>query len=70
MGSVYDVEAILRRKQIYGRVFYRIKWLNYNGKFNTWESEDDIFCDGILEKFVISRANKIISEWFFCVYNI
>lgn len=64
MDRQYDVEAILRRKIVDGKVFYRIKWLNFASKLNTWEPEENLFCNEILERFIISRANKIISEYF------
>lgn len=69
MDKQYFVEAILRRKKVDGKIFYRIKWLHYDGKFNTWEPEENLFCDEILETFIRRRADKILSGYFLCFLN-
>lgn len=65
-SKFYDAEKILRRKVFDGKLFYRIKWLNFENEHNTWEPEENLSCDETLEDFIIKRAKRIIGEYFYC----
>lgn len=38
----YEVERVIEKKIDKGKVYYLIKWKNYNSSENTWESRDEL----------------------------
>lgn len=58
--DVYTVEKIAGRRtrnvnilisENQGKVEYLIKWENYDDKDNTWEAEDNVFCDDLIIQY-------------------
>ncbi|GAM23210.1 hypothetical protein SAMD00019534_063850 [Acytostelium subglobosum LB1] len=47
----FQVEEILAKKTPHGNTYYLIKWLNYELHDATWEQEDNVFCDDLIQKF-------------------
>lgn len=56
--DVYDVEAIVNDRILKGRKQYLIKWLGYPSDQNTWEYEENIFCEDIKNEYEANK-NKI-----------
>jgi len=44
--DVFNVEKIVGKKKINGRVHYRIKWSGYSSKDNSWEPRAQLIADG------------------------
>lgn len=63
----YCVEKILRRKVGHKfdktGIYYLMKWQNYDDSWNTWEPEQNLNCDQILEEFVASKVYEIESKF-------
>lgn len=47
----YEVEKILKRRTVKGKVEYYIKWKNYPDSDNTWEPEENLDCQELLDTF-------------------
>lgn len=48
----YEVEKILSRKVVQGRICYLVKWLGYSSNENTWEPVEHLYrCVDLVEKF-------------------
>lgn len=56
----YPVEKILRRRVIGKKVKYLIKWEGYDSNHNSWENEENLQCDELLDEF---RAHSIIGMY-------
>jgi hypothetical protein len=54
----YDVEEVLRVKNINGIRYYLIKWLGYDESENTWEPETN------LSRTVLHQVKQDHPEWF------
>lgn len=73
--EIYDVEAIVKHRILKGKKQYLIKWLGYPSSQNTWEDEDNIFCeelkrayeDSISQPKPAKKAQKfeqaVTNEW-------
>lgn len=55
-----DVEAILRRKIGHKRdktgIYHLLKWYGYDHTWNSWEPEENLNCDFLIEQFEASKA--------------
>jgi hypothetical protein len=40
--EVYTIEQILSRRFVEGRKQYKVKWLGWPDKFNSWVSEEEL----------------------------
>ena len=47
----FEVEKIVWMKEVEGKVFYEIKWLNFSDSFNEWIDEKDMLCPALVKKF-------------------
>lgn len=47
----YEVEKIVGHKQEGRQISYRIRWKGWGPKDDTWEPEEDLNCDEMLEKY-------------------
>jgi hypothetical protein len=52
----YKVEAILEVKKVRGKPQYLIKWEGYEEDENSWEPEDNLDCEDLLEAFKVTPA--------------
>lgn len=53
----YEVEKVVDKKSIGGKVHYLLKWKNYPDSENTWEAEEGLQCPELIEEF-----EKILRE--------
>ncbi|KAG5674098.1 hypothetical protein PVAND_004083 [Polypedilum vanderplanki] len=63
----YEVEKILRKRIKNGKTYYLLKCLNYDNRFNRWESTEMLNCDELIEEFesrneITVNENDITSE--------
>lgn len=40
--------------------FYLLKWTGYNNRYNSWEPEENLNCDDLVNEFEQSRAIEIL----------
>lgn len=52
----YKVQAILEVKKVRGKPQYLIKWEGYEEDENSWEPEDNLDCQDLLEAFKVTPA--------------
>lgn len=56
-ADVYEVEKIIDYKELEGRLFYQVKWLNYE---ISWEPEERFMTQDILAEYWLSlEAGKL-----------
>ena len=62
--EIFDVEKILAKDVVNGKVFYLIKWLGYTKDWNTWEPEVILSCPEKLKEFEdrLFKENKTESK--------
>ncbi|KAG0208463.1 hypothetical protein BGX28_000601 [Mortierella sp. GBA30] len=49
--DVFEVEKVVGHKRERGGLSYFIKWKGYDSKDNTWETEDQVFCDDLVQAY-------------------
>ena len=49
--EVYSVEKIVSKKVVGGKTQYLLKWKGYDSDQNTWEPEENLDCQDLLEEF-------------------
>lgn len=47
----YEVEAIMRARQVGPRIQFFVKWKRFSSKYNTWENEETLNCPELIKKF-------------------
>ena len=56
--QIFEVEKILKKKIVKGKVMYLIKWLGYPNKFSNWEPEEHILDSTLIQDFERKQASK------------
>lgn len=56
--DVYDVERIVASRVKDGKKQYLIKWVGYPENENTWELEENLMCEELLDEFKKKEAKK------------
>ena len=56
----YEVERVLGRRQVKGRLQYLVKWLGYQEEDNTWEPVQNLSCQDKIQEF--EARNGILRE--------
>ncbi|KAL1916965.1 uncharacterized protein VTP21DRAFT_5162 [Calcarisporiella thermophila] len=51
--DVYEVERIIGRRKRNGKIQYLIKWKNYTHVWDTWEPIENLFCQELLDEFLV-----------------
>lgn len=49
--GVFSVEKIVSKKVVGGKTQYLLKWKGYDSDDNTWEPEENLDCQDLLEDF-------------------
>ncbi|XP_055342335.1 zinc finger CCCH domain-containing protein 13-like, partial [Paramacrobiotus metropolitanus] len=60
--EVYEVEALLDRRQVGQRVCYLVKWKGWDAKFNSWEPEDFLNCPDLMRDFQARPPGRAASS--------
>lgn len=58
--EVFSVEKIVSKKVVGGKTQYLLKWKGYDSDENTWEPEENLDCQDLLEEF--NRKTKMRDE--------
>ena len=56
--GVYEVEAIMDDRVKGGRKEYLIKWLGYPQSSNTWEYEENVYCDELKKAYEAGKKQQ------------
>jgi len=56
--QAYEVEAVLNHKTSRGKIFYFIKWKNYDDSHNSWEPEDNFLAQKCIAAYWNRRNGK------------
>jgi hypothetical protein len=64
MPRAYEVEAIVgHKKEPNGQFKYFLKWKGYSSSHNTWESEEDLACPALLQRYwAMQRSPALVSR--------
>ena len=49
--EVFSVEKIVSKRVVGGKTQYLLKWKGYDSDENTWEPEENLDCQDLLEEF-------------------
>ena len=49
--EVFSVEKIISKKVVGGKTEYLLKWKGYDSDENTWEPEENLDCQDLLDEF-------------------
>lgn len=49
--EVFSVEKIVSKKVVEGKTQYLLKWKGYDSDENTWEPEENLDCQDLLDEF-------------------
>ncbi|XP_048191381.1 chromobox protein homolog 3-like [Perognathus longimembris pacificus] len=58
----FEVEKVLSRRVVAGKVEYLLKWKGYSDSDNSWEPEEHLNCPDLIEAFFNSQEDSRESE--------
>lgn len=58
--EVFSVEKIVSKRVVGGKTQYLLKWKGYDSDENTWEPEENLDCQDLLEEF--NRKTRLRDE--------
>ncbi|KAH0788784.1 chromobox protein 5-like [Histomonas meleagridis] len=59
--DVYEVEAIVGERTRRGKKQFKVHWVGYPSEDDTWENEEDVDCDELIEEYR-EKVKKEIEE--------
>ncbi len=59
----YKIEEILRKQRRKGKLWYKVKWIDYSSKYNQWISEQDLDDASELHEMYNVRIKKRHQRW-------
>lgn len=62
----FEVEKIISKRFKRGVWEYRLKWLNFPSKYNSWEPATNLTCPDLLNEFEIRNVISVIGKFIKC----
>lgn len=59
----YEVEKIISKRLKNGKIQFRLKWVGFSSKFNSWVNLDNINCPDLIREFEMKNVLGIISKF-------
>lgn len=56
--NIHTVEKVLRKRIVGGRVEYLLKWRGFSAKHNSWEPEENVVGNVLIEDFNKKQNGK------------
>jgi chromobox protein 1 len=56
--ELFDVEAVVNTRVVKGKRQFLIKWVGYPDSENTWEDEDNLMCDDLVQKYFEDKKTQ------------
>lgn len=58
--QIYEIEKIIKKRKVNGKEQYRVKWLSFDSKYNSWVDFDDLTqdCQNFVRKIKIPLCKK------------
>lgn len=60
----FEVEKIISKRLKNARIQYRLKWVGFSSKFNSWIDLENINCPELIDDFEKKNVIGIISEFY------
>lgn len=61
-GDTFEVEKVLDKRIVEGKVEYFLKWKNYSSNHNTWEPQENLNCVELVSKFEHGRIKRVLGK--------
>ena len=58
----YEVEAIVGKRTRNGRIEYRVRWKGYEVEHDSWQTEDTLRCDELVEQYEATSRFAAVAE--------
>lgn len=62
----YEVEKIISKRFKRGTCEYRLKWLGYTSKDNSWEPVAHLDCQELIDEFETRNVISVIGKFIKC----
>ncbi|XP_073997223.1 uncharacterized protein isoform X3 [Rhodnius prolixus] len=58
----YEVECIVDDRKVKGRTQYRVRWKGFSTAHDTWENEENLDCENLLNEYLSSKGQSSNDE--------